>query len=79
MGRPEQIESLEDVKHWIYDHDGRIDAWWEAQHEWNAKKEILDASFEKRLSAVERRMAAVSAAAAAIGAVAGTMLSKWLA
>lgn len=78
MGRPEKIESLEDAIHWIYDHDGRNDAWWDSQHDWNAKKEQLDASFERRLSAVERRMAAVSAAAAAIGAVAGTLLSKFL-
>ena len=35
--RPGQLKTIEDCAAWIYEHDGRIDAWWEAQRDFNAR------------------------------------------
>ena len=35
--RPGSLKTIEDVAAWIYEHDGRIDAWWEAQRDHNAR------------------------------------------
>jgi hypothetical protein len=35
--RPGQLKTVEDCAAWIYEHDGRIDAWWEAQRDHNAR------------------------------------------
>ena len=37
MVRPGSLKTLEDVAAWIYEHEGRIEAWWEAQREHNAR------------------------------------------
>jgi len=76
MARPERIETLEDVVHWIYDHDGRIDAWWEAQHKWNGKAEKEMRSIADRLSSVEKRVASFAGIAATLGALLGSWLSR---
>jgi len=34
---PGTIQTVEDCAAWIYEHDGRIDAWWESQREHNAR------------------------------------------
>ena len=40
MTRPTSIDTLDDLKAWAHDHDGRNDAYWEAQHHWNDKLEV---------------------------------------
>lgn len=52
---------------WASKHDGRIDAWWEAQHEWNGK-------IEPRVSAVEKRLIWFAGFSAAVGAYVGNMV-----
>jgi hypothetical protein len=37
MVRPGSLKTLEDIAAWVYEHDGRIEAWWEAQREHNAR------------------------------------------
>ena len=54
-----RIKKLEDTQldhiKWIAEHDGRINAWWEAQHKWNGEtdqqlKELADVLGALRLS-----------------------------
>lgn len=61
---------------WEAEHDGRINAWWEAQHDWNGKIEKWQHTIGARMSAIERKIMWVSGFAAAIGAVAGNVLSN---
>jgi hypothetical protein len=35
--RPGTLKTVEDCAAWIYEHDGRISAWWEAQRDENAR------------------------------------------
>lgn len=35
--RPGTLKTVEDCAAWIYEHDGRIDAWWDAQRDFNAR------------------------------------------
>jgi roadblock/LC7 domain-containing protein len=37
MVRPGSLKTVEDCAAWIYEHDGRISAWWEAQRDHNAR------------------------------------------
>ncbi len=53
---------------WAAEHDGRINAWWVAQHEFNPK-------LESRVSALEKRVILVTGFGAGAGAVAGTLLT----
>ena len=77
MTRP-TITSLDDVKTWIAEHDGRIDAYWDAQFRLNSKMEDKLAEVNVRLNAVEKRIAWIAGGAAAVGALAGSMLpSPW--
>ena len=48
---------LEEVKLWIAEHDGRIDAWWEAQHEWNARMEKWSADVSKEIANLWKKVA----------------------
>jgi hypothetical protein len=34
---PGSLKTLDDVSAWIYEHDGRIEAWWDAQRDHNAR------------------------------------------
>jgi len=52
---------------WVAEHDGRIEAWWEAQREWNAKMETQVIGLTQRLTAVEKRMMWWAGAAAGAG------------
>lgn len=74
MARPDKIETLENVQHWIYDHDARIDAWWEEQHRRNRSVDDRLDGITKRLSALERRIMWFCGAASAIGGIVGALL-----
>lgn len=67
--RPEKIETLEDVRLWIADHDGRIDQLWQQQHRINDRT-------ESRVSALERRVIFWAGAAAAAGSILGPLLGR---
>lgn len=83
----ERVETLEDVKQWIAAHDGKIDAYWEAQHKWNDdkerelkvdRKEMREAlsSFARRLVGVEKKLIWMVAACAS-AAFGGGALSQF--
>lgn len=74
MARPDRIDDLDDVKTWIADHDGRIDAYWRAQHLWNDKQEILSLRLNDRMTALERKVMMFCGAASLAGALAGTLI-----
>ena len=76
--RPERVETLADVKTWIADHDGRIDAYWDAQHALNSDNEERFKALDTRLTSMEKRVIGFSGAAAGIGALVGTLISVWL-
>jgi hypothetical protein len=74
MVRPDRVETLEDVKAWIADHDGRIDAWWDAQHQQNRDNEHWKRKIQERLTALEKRVVWISGMAAGSGAGIGTVI-----
>jgi len=76
MPRPEKIETVDDIRLWITDHDARIDVWWHDQHEWNKSTEYKMHSLVERLTAVEKRVMWLSGAAAAVGSIIGALLVK---
>ncbi len=78
MPRPKRIETLNDMKVWIADHDGRIDAYWEAQHIWNKKIEIEFKDFGLRISSCEKKIMYFAGAAAALGSVVGAFVANTL-
>ncbi len=68
---------MSDVKAWIADHDGRNDAYWEAQHSLNGKtEESLDMN-ALRLAALEKRIVWITGFAAAVGAGIGSAIRFW--
>ncbi len=68
-------ERVAKLERWAAEHDGRINAWWEAQHQWNAKAEARMDTFSLRLLAIEKRMMWVAGFAAAVGAFVGNFVS----
>lgn len=57
---------------WIANHDGRINAWWDAQHKWNAMIDIWRDGISKRLNRLEWRVAWIAGVAATVGALLGS-------
>ncbi len=46
-------QRLRKVEAWIPKHDGRIDAWWAAQHKWNPEIESAHDKMDHRIRALE--------------------------
>ncbi len=61
------------MEQWQAEHDGRINAWWEAQHGYNAKNDAMISEYQRRLTGLERKVIFFSGAASAIGAIAGAL------
>lgn len=76
MVRPTKVEKIEDILAWIQDHDGRIDAWWEAQHRTNERMESRLDGLSRRMTAVEKKIMWITGAAAAIGSFAAPIVTK---
>ena len=76
MARPTRIETIDDIKTWIADHDGRIDAYWEAQFKLNDKIEGKFGSLYNRLEALEKRVMWFAGVAAGVGSVIGGLLTR---
>ena len=76
--RRARLESLDDVKGWIWEHDGRIDAWWDGQRRWNERHERNERDLLIRLIHLERRIAWYAGAAAGLGAVVGAIVAAAL-
>lgn len=77
------VESLDDVKSelqrqalWMAEHDGRINAYWEAQHKLNDVVAKKFHTFGLRLDALERRVLYMAGGASALGAVAGVLIAR---
>ena len=62
---------MDDVKTWIAEHDGRINAFWDEQHRWNTTTDSRLDNFSKRLSVLERRVMWIVGAGAVAGSLAG--------
>lgn len=71
---PESREHPETVR-WQAEHDGRINAWWEAQRAWNMKVDTKLHTLSVKLTALEKKIIFVSGAAAAIGSVLGALIT----
>ncbi|MCP3977224.1 MAG: hypothetical protein GY720_22270 [bacterium] len=69
---------LSAIEQWQAEHDGRINAWWEAQHGYNARMDASLAEYSRRLTGLERKVIFFSGAASAIGAIAGALAGAFL-
>lgn len=58
------------------EHGGRVNAYWEAQHELNNRVDERMVSLGNRLTAAEKRIAWFAGAAAAIGSIVGALLGE---
>lgn len=73
-----KLKTVEDVIQWVSEHDGRIDAYWEAQHKRNDKVDERFIINEGRLTSVEKRVVWFSGFAAAVGSVIGALITAFL-
>lgn len=64
-------ETVERHSLYIAGHEGKINAYWEAQHTWNAGVDKNFTDIFKRLTALEKRIAWVAGLSAGIGAALG--------
>lgn len=71
-------KQLHDISLWQAEHDGRINAWWENQRNWNSRVEVKMCRASDRLSALEKKVMWFSGFAAAVGSVAGVLVTKAL-
>ena len=78
MAIPDQPTDIESIRMWIAEHDGRIEAWWVQQREWNNRMEERMETLTHRVSSVEKRMMWIAGAFAAIGSLAGQLLTGGL-
>lgn len=62
--RPGQLKTIEDCAAWIYEHDGRIEAWWEAQRDYNSRatNHVNDCqnTMRKKIDSIEDKIDAMS-------------------
>ena len=72
----DQVDNLSDVKLWIAEHDGRINAWWVTQHRWNDKQEERIKELTAALTQLRVRVMWLVGAAAIGGAVVGALATK---
>ncbi len=77
------VESLDDVKRelqrqalWIAEHDGRINAYWEAQHKLNDSVANKLHTFRLRLDALEKRVLYMAGVASALGSLVGVLITR---
>lgn len=61
---------------WASEHDGRVNAYWEAQHSRNDTDDVWKITIVARVSAIERRIMWIAGVASAIGALGGSLLSS---
>lgn len=72
----ENPKDLEELKLWVAEHDGRINAWWREQHHRNKNLDSMLHSLTSRISAVERRMIWWAGFAAGAGGLIGGVVPK---
>jgi len=75
----ERPQDLDEVKLWIAEHDGRINAYWETQHTWNERVDSRHQDLYSRISALEKKVMWVAGAAAVLGSLLGTLIPKIIA
>ncbi len=61
---------------WEAEHDGRTNAWWDAQRSWNGTCDTWQHAIGIRMSAIERKIMWIAGFAAAVGALAGNLLTN---
>lgn len=71
-----RLEDIGDVKTWIAEHDGRINAYWEQQRALNERFEGRLDMFAARLLALEKKVMWFAGVAAAAGGIFGSAISK---
>ncbi len=71
----DKIDTVEEAAAWIYKHDGRIDAWWDAQHQLNKDNSERFLALEARILSLEHRVIWASGLAAGIGGLLGPLIT----
>jgi tetrahydromethanopterin S-methyltransferase subunit G len=86
MLTPGSLDSIEKIAAWIYEHDGRIDAWWEAQRDYNVRAtetvnecqsimRVKIDNIEHKIDAMQKTIYKATGAATAIGALMGVVVT----
>lgn len=73
---PDHPQTTEELALWAAEHDGRINALWEAQHTLNMLSEKRFHAFATRLGALERKVMWFSGFSAAVGGLIGALASR---
>jgi hypothetical protein len=64
--RPGELKTVEDCAAWIYEHDGRIQAWWEAQRDYNSRATShvneCQSMMRNKIDVIERKIDAMNKA-----------------
>ena len=69
--RTDRIETDDDIKAWIIEHDARIDVYWENQHKFNDYQRKWNDKMLTRVVGVEKKLIWACGFASAIGTLAG--------
>lgn len=73
MTRPTTVDQL---ALWAAEHDGRVNALWESQHDLNELVEKRLYTIGARLGALERKVTWIAGFSAAVGGLIGALASK---
>ena len=68
--------TLDEVVLWIAEHDGRIEAWWEAQRSLNERNEEWKHRTTQWMAAMEKRMMFFAGAASFVAAALGSYIGS---
>lgn len=74
----ERPQTVEELALWAAEHDGKINAYWEAQHKWNYKKDTADVARDRRVTAIEKKVIVLCTLSAAVGSVIGSIVSGYI-
>lgn len=66
--RNDDLQTLEDIRLWIADHDAKINLLWKQQHDFNER-------LDSRVSVIEKKIVWLTTLAAAGGGVGGQFLA----
>ncbi len=72
----EQETEAKDLQAYKNSHEGQIQAWWSAQHEWNAKIEVRNRTADTAISEIQKKLMWITGASAVVGSGLGGLITR---